>query len=56
MDERNNRFDFDFTPIGQAISVSYCKYLWTEYSSTIEFETGVPVANIVPRLPVISSR
>lgn len=36
--------------------VSYCKYLCTEYISTIEFEIGVPVAKITPRLPVISSR
>ena len=36
--------------------VSYCKYLCTEYNSTIELLTGVPVAKIVPRLPVISSR
>lgn len=36
--------------------VSYCKYLCTEYISTIELLIGVPVAKIVPRLPVISSR
>ena len=35
--------------------MSNCKYLCIVYSSDIEFETGVPVANTMPLPPVASS-
>ena len=34
---------------------SYCRYLWIVYNSVILLLTGVPVANVIPLPPVISS-
>jgi hypothetical protein len=36
-------------------SVSFCKYRIMVYISVIELLTGVPVAKIIPLLPVVSS-